>query len=139
MGDSMDILIYNWRDIQNPSAGGAEVVLHEMAKRLANDHNVTLYTSSFPRCENSTVIDGVMVVREGGKFGVYYKAYKNYKNKFKGNVDVIVDAVNTIPFLTPKYVLEPVVSFIFQMTKEDRKSTRLNSSHTDISRMPSSA
>lgn len=114
----MNILIYNWRDIQNPSAGGAEVVLHEIAKRLANDHNVTLYTSAFSGCENSTVIDGVKVVREGGKFGVYYKAYKTYKNKFKGNVDVIVDAVNTIPFLTPKYVSEPVVSFIFQMTKD---------------------
>ena len=28
---------------------------------------------------------------------------------------------------------------IFEKTLEDRKSTRLNSSHTDISRMPSSA
>ena len=27
----------------------------------------------------------------------------------------------------------------FRTTKTDRKSTRLNSSHTDISRMPSSA
>ena len=29
--------------------------------------------------------------------------------------------------------------FAAELAKEDRKSTRLNSSHTDISRMPSSA
>ena len=32
-----------------------------------------------------------------------------------------------------------LLSFICPSLKEDRKSTRLNSSHTDISRMPSSA
>ena len=31
------------------------------------------------------------------------------------------------------------VADIFKQLGEDRKSTRLNSSHTDISRMPSSA
>ena len=31
------------------------------------------------------------------------------------------------------------VRYFFYITNEDRKSTRLNSSHTDISRMPSSA
>ena len=29
--------------------------------------------------------------------------------------------------------------FMFELTKEDRKSTRLNSSHSSVSRMPSSA
>jgi len=114
----VNILIFNWRDIKNPSAGGAEVVLHEMAKRLAKNHDVTLYTSAFFGCEKSTIIDDVKVVRRGNKFGVYYKAYKAYKNIYKGNVDVVVDAINTIPFFTPKYVSEPVVSFIFQMTKD---------------------
>lgn len=118
MGELMNILIYNWRDIENPASGGAEVVLHEIAKRLVKDHNVTLFTSAFSGCKHRTVIDGINVVREGGKFGVYYQAYKTYKSEFEGNIDVIVDAVNTIPFLTPKYVSEPVVSFIFQMTKD---------------------
>ncbi len=33
MGDKMNILIYNWRDLRNPDAGGAEVFTHEIAKR----------------------------------------------------------------------------------------------------------
>ena len=43
------------------------------------------------------------------------------------------------------FVADPLESFkthkdsTFAMMREDRKSTRLNSSHTDISRMPSSA
>ena len=44
------------------------------------------------------------------------------------------------------YILIVLLRFLFQMARadfynpiSDRKSTRLNSSHTDISRMPSSA
>jgi len=29
----LKILIFNWRDIRNPEAGGAEVFTHENAKR----------------------------------------------------------------------------------------------------------
>ena len=29
----MRILIFNWKDIRNPEAGGAEVFTHEVAKR----------------------------------------------------------------------------------------------------------
>jgi|GEM_PF-4102942 len=39
----MNILIYNWRDIKNPAAGGAEVFTHENAKRWVEKGNeVTL-------------------------------------------------------------------------------------------------
>ena len=52
------------------------------------------------------------------------------------------DAIKQIPTVKPDIVLSdismPEMSGI-ELTKEDRKSTRLNSSHTDISRMPSSA
>ena len=37
------------------------------------------------------------------------------------------------------YILEEIIKFVIQKERPDRKSTRLNSSHTDISRMPSSA
>ncbi len=42
----MDILWFNWRDIRNPEAGGAEVYTHEIAKRLAEKgYSITLFTS----------------------------------------------------------------------------------------------
>jgi len=33
----MRILIFNWRDIKNPEAGGAEVVNKELVERLFQD------------------------------------------------------------------------------------------------------
>ncbi len=33
----MNILIYNWRDIRNPDAGGTEVFTHENAKSGRKD------------------------------------------------------------------------------------------------------
>jgi hypothetical protein len=37
------ILVFNWQDIRNPLAGGAEVHLHEIFSRIARlGHEVTL-------------------------------------------------------------------------------------------------
>jgi hypothetical protein len=44
----MHILWFNWRDLRNPEAGGAEVYTHEVMKRLAKrGHEMTLFTSRF--------------------------------------------------------------------------------------------
>ena len=44
----MKILILGWRDIKNPSAGGAEVVIHEIGRRWVEwGHEVTVLTSNF--------------------------------------------------------------------------------------------
>ena len=61
---------------------------------------------------------------EGGKFYIQTGHQKTYPPQKKGTVVVF-----------PSYQLHGVED----VTKGDRKSTRLNSSHTDISRMPSSA
>ena len=74
----MRVLWFNWRDILNPEAGGAEVYTHEIMKRLAKrGHEMTLFTSKFKGCELNENIDGVDIIREGNKYRVYLKA-KNY-------------------------------------------------------------
>ena len=46
---SLRILILNWRDLENPWAGGAEVHIHEIADGLVRrGHSVTLLSSHFP-------------------------------------------------------------------------------------------
>ena len=42
-------------------------------------------------------------------------------------------------FKTVSMEIDELLSMVINTAAEDRKSTRLNSSHTDISRMPSSA
>ena len=68
----MRILWFNWRDILNPEAGGAEVYTHEIMKRLAKrGHEMTLFTSRFKGCQLNENIDGVDIIREGNKYRVY--------------------------------------------------------------------
>ncbi|MCZ7362324.1 MAG: glycosyltransferase [Candidatus Methanoperedens sp.] len=63
---SMNILIYNWRDIRNPAAGGTEVFTHEIARRWVERGNeVTLFTSAFAGCEREEEVDGVRIIRGG--------------------------------------------------------------------------
>ncbi len=73
----MRILWFNWRDIQNPEAGGAEVFTHEVMKRLTRRGlEMTLFTSRFKGCQLNENINGVDIIREGNKYTVYNAAKK---------------------------------------------------------------
>ena len=46
-----------------------------------------------------------MVLGGGGKYSVYWKAKEYYKKYFsRENYDVVIDEINTRPFLTPKFM-----------------------------------
>jgi len=102
--------------------GGAEVFTHEVAKHWVNlGHEVTLFTSEFPSCRREEVLDGVRVMRAGGRFGVYRKAKRYYREHFsKEGYDVVIDEINTRPFFAPKFVKggEKVVALIHQLARE---------------------
>ena len=63
------LLIINWRDIRNPEAGGAELHLQEVARRLAaSGIRCIQYAHHYkgaPRYEN---VEGVEVYRRGSWF-----------------------------------------------------------------------
>jgi hypothetical protein len=86
--------------------GGAEVFTREVARRWAEaGHEVTLFTSEFPGCRVEEFLDGVRVVRAGGRYSVYWKAKEYYKRCFsRDGYDVVIDEINTRPFFTPKFV-----------------------------------
>jgi len=117
----MRILWYNWRDIKNPEAGGAEVFTHEVCKRIVKQDgvdSVTLFSASFPGGFAEEKIDGVKIVRRGNKYSVYSEAKKFY-NQNKDYFDIIVDEINTKPFHTPSFVHDkPVVALIHQLARE---------------------
>ena len=83
--------------------GGAEVFTYENAKRWVKaGHEVTLFTSKFKGCKKDEIVDGVRIVRDGGKYSVYWKAKTYYKKRFsKEGYDVVIDEINTRSFLTP--------------------------------------
>ena len=117
----MKFLFFNWKDIANPMAGGAEVVTHEISKRLVQQgHLVTIFASSFQGATPEDVIDGIRIYRAGNTYTVYVKAREYYNKYFKGEYDVIIDEINTVPFFTPKFVKngEQIFVLIHQLARE---------------------
>lgn len=106
----MRILILNWRDIKNPSSGGAEILTHEIAKRLATLGNqVVQFSSFFEGAYHMEKIDNVEIIREGNAdirslfSSVHFQAFLFYQRE-KKKFDVVIDEVHGIPFFTPWYV-----------------------------------
>lgn len=120
MGGRVEILLFNWRDTKNPMAGGAEVYTHQIMSRLARKgHTVTVFTSMFEGGLREEVIDGVRIVRSGGRFSVYRHARRFYRAS-PVKYDVVIDEINTVPFMTPRFVNngERLFVLIHQLARE---------------------
>lgn len=102
--------------------GGAEVFTREVLKRwVKRGHTVTLFTSKYKGGKREEVVDGVHIVRDGGKYSVYRKARKHYAASFsKEGYDVVIDEINTEPFHTLRFVAkgEKIVALIHQLARE---------------------
>jgi len=120
--ERLKVLVFNWRCWLNPKMGGAEVFTREVLKRWAETgHDITLFASKFDGCNDEEMVDGVRIIRQGGKFSVYWKAKKLYTEHFsKERYDVVIDEINTRPFLTPKFVKngESIIALIHQLARE---------------------
>lgn len=116
----MRILWLNWRDIRNPLAGGAEVFTHQIAMRLAKKfgYEITLFSSFFPGAIDTEKLDGIKIVRRGSRLGVYKEAKHFYKTNSQ-EFDLVIDEINTRPFLTPTFVHDaPIIAIIHQLARE---------------------
>ena len=107
----MNILILNWRDIKNPKAGGAEIILYELSKRLIKeDHSIIWFCSSFDKASSQETFEGITIIRRGNKFSVYLEAVRYYK-QLSQKPDIVIDCVNTICWQTPLYVEREKIVF----------------------------
>ena len=89
-----------------------------MRRLVKKDYKMNLVTSKFPNGSENENIEGINIVRKGGKFTVYEKARAYYK-KHKDEFDIIVDETNVKPFLTPKFVKgKPILLLIHQLSRE---------------------
>ncbi|PKL31188.1 hypothetical protein CVV43_03480 [Candidatus Saccharibacteria bacterium HGW-Saccharibacteria-1] len=107
----MNIIWFSWKDRQHPQAGGAETVSGEIMDRLSKDgHKIKHITATYHGAKNTEIRDGVEIFRNGGKFTVYFKAREIYKKIATDQVTLIIDEMNTIPFIASIY------------TKSDKKA-----------------
>ncbi len=111
---SYKILHVEYRDYVHPEAGGAEVVLQEVYKRLsAQGHQIDYLTSKYKGASNTQIMDGAHMIRVGNKWnfnGVAPSYFKNHleKNKY----DVIIEGIDKIPFFFPFYTKIPVLALV---------------------------
>lgn len=111
----MHILIFNWRDPNNPRSGGAEYVTMMHAKTWVKKGDVvTWFTASFGGAIEEEFVDGVRIIRRGNPVtvfihaGVYYLFYRK-------RIDLIVDEVHGIPFFAVLYCRKPIVLFVHEV------------------------
>lgn len=94
----------SWRSPTHPQAGGAEVVTEQVLTALARaGHEVTWFSATYPGAASEETVDGICHVRAGAQWSVHYKAWRWLRGR-QDQFDVVIDEVNTIPFMTPLYV-----------------------------------
>lgn len=104
----MKVLVINWRDIQNPDAGGAEVHIDELLKRKPNDWEVDFVSATFPGCAPETDLHGYHVIRIPNNL-FFHLTFKHYwkKDFSKRGYDLVIDDISKIPLKTPNYITQP--------------------------------
>jgi len=101
----MKILLIEYRDITHPEAGGAEVILQEVFRRIvAAGHSVDYLCNRHDNAKAEEMMDGIRVLRRG------YQPYFNlmvpwvYRTELKrNNYDVIVEGIDKLPFYMPLF------------------------------------
>lgn len=116
---NLRILFFNWRDTRHEWAGGAEVYIHEIAKRLVRIGNsVTIFCGNDGKNPEIEMIDGVNIVRRGGHYSVYFWAAIYYLLRLRNKFDIVIDSVNGIPFFTPLFTSLPKMLLIFHIHQD---------------------
>ena len=102
----MKILALNWNDLKNPYAGGAEVHLEELLRRLVTyGHEVTLFCSGYPDCAPEETVEGIRIIRRGNRYTFNLIAPRHLRRIVRENrFDLLVEDINKIPFYTPLYL-----------------------------------
>jgi len=113
------ILIFNWRDTKHVWSGGAEVYIHEIAKRLVlRGHKVTIFCGRDSKTPRNEKVDGVQIIRRGGFYSVYVWAFFYYVFRLNKYFDIIIDSENGIPFFTPLYSSKKIFLLIHHVHQD---------------------
>lgn len=104
----------NWRDPQNPLAGGAErVSLAYLGGLVRRGHECSWFAFDFPGADKETTIDGVQIIRGGGTVSAIFKARRWVRKQAK--FDLIIDQHHGIPWFAPWWTGTRTVGYIHEV------------------------
>lgn len=113
------VAFFSWRDTRNPEGGGAERYLEKMAAGLvARGARVTILCAAHAAAAPDETVDGIRFVRRGTKLTVYKEGVAALLRRDLGDVDLVVDVQNGLPFFTRAATRRPVVVLVHHVHRE---------------------
>jgi glycosyltransferase involved in cell wall biosynthesis len=110
----VNVLLVNWQDPENPHAGGAELHLFEIFKRLAAaGHRVRLVCSGWTGAPVEAVVDGISVGRVSTRNGFALRGRGAVRQALaKERPDIVVEDINKLPLLLPNLTSLPFCAIV---------------------------
>jgi glycosyltransferase involved in cell wall biosynthesis len=111
------ILVLNWQDHQNPQAGGAELHLKEIFRRIVTrGHSVDLLCSSWKNVPQRVNLEGIEVHRVGNRQTYPFLARGYYAEYLAANdYDVVIEDLNKVPLYTPLWGVRRLVALVHHL------------------------
>lgn len=110
----MRFLMLNWRDPQNPLAGGAERVTQAyLAALVQRGHEVYWYANQFAGAPDHETMEGIHIVRGGGVGSSIVKAIKWYRRQPR--FDLVVDQIHGIAWFAPWWCRTHCVAYLHEV------------------------
>lgn len=110
----MNILLVNWLDRANPQAGGAEIHVFEIFRRLVDaGHRVRLVCSGWGGAEPRALVDGIEVERVGTRTTFALKGRAAVRRALqREQPDIVVEDINKIPLFLPVLTRLPFCAIV---------------------------
>ncbi len=110
----MRILLVNWNDIENPHAGGAEIHLFEIFRRLVErGHVVDLVCSGWEGGARHATVQGLSLERVGGRHTFALLGRGAVRRALARNrYDIVVEDINKLPLFLPTLTRLPFCAII---------------------------
>ncbi len=110
----MRFLMLNWRDPKNPKAGGAERVTEGYLQALRErGHEVFWFANDFEGAEPEETVNGLKVVRGGGK-GTSILAARGWARR-QPRFDLVIDQHHGLPWYAPWWSGTNSVAYIHEV------------------------
>ena len=104
MSNRLRVLLLNERCTSNPLAGGAEVHLAQIFSRLTEALDVEWLCCGFDGGARTGTSRGIAITRLGTRLSYYGLLPAEVRRRVAaGTVDLVIEAFNKVPFLTPLY------------------------------------
>jgi len=109
------ILLIEYRDMKHPEAGGAEIVLFEVFRRIvALGHQVDYLCNGFDGGAREESQEGIRIIRRGRQAYFNYLVPWIYRRELRANrYDLIIEGLDKIPFYMPLFERQvPVMAIV---------------------------